>query len=101
MSSPDGLVPNKSPTRETGNREVAACPECGETKWAVIYDLTLGVAVTSEGIDRVIVEDENLGPIQRVICRECDFEFFGEEARAHSAACVAERDEWPRWEFGW
>jgi len=29
----------------------------------------LAVSVTSEGIERVVVEDENLGPIQRVICR--------------------------------
>lgn len=49
--------------------EIPSCPECGEAEWAVIYGLTLAVSVTSEGIERVVVEDENLGPIQRVICR--------------------------------
>jgi len=81
--------------------DVPPCSRCGETNWAVIYDLTLGVGVRSTGVDRVIVEDENLGPIQRVACRICDFELYGDEARAHPAAQVAERDDWPRWEFGW
>jgi len=68
----------------------------------VIYDLTLGVAVTAEGVERVVVEDENLGPIQRVVCRECDFEIYDNDARAHAAARVAETvKEWPAWEFGW
>ena len=84
-----------------GMRDVLACSGCGETNWAVIYDLTLGVGVTSKGIECVVVEDENLGPIQRVICRECDFEFYGDEARAQSAAQIAERDDWPAWGFGW
>ena len=82
--------------------DVPPCLECGETKWAVIYNLTLGVGVTPEGIERVVVEDENLGPIQRVVCRECDFTLYEEEARAHPAARLAESDgDWPGWEFGW
>ena len=86
---------------EVGSGEVPPCPECGEANWAVIYDLTLGVGVTEDRIDRVVVEDENLGPIRRVVCRECDFQVHDEEARAHPAARIAERDEWPAWEFGW
>ena len=92
----------KQPALEPTLPEVPPCPECGEANWAVIYDLTLAVAVTSDGVDRVVVEDENLGPVERVICRECDFELSGEKAHAHPAARVAETvGEWPAWEFGW
>ena len=94
-------VTHEGPGKAALTQEVPPCPECGETSWAVIYDLTLGVSVTPEGIERVVVEDENLGPIQRVVCRECDFQIYGKEARAHPAARVAERDDWPHWEFGW
>ena len=81
---------------------VPPCPECGETNWAVIYDLTLGVGVTSEAIVQVVIEGENLGPIQSVAYRDCDFQIYGEEAQAHPAARLAEDDhDWPHLRFGW
>lgn len=102
MSADLGDPSSDDPDDAVSHREIPPCPDCGETNWAVIYDLTLGVGVTSEGIERVVVEDENLGPIQRVACRGCDFELFDEEAKAHPAACLAEDDhDWPPWRFGW
>jgi len=90
--------------RQKGERreEIPPCPECGATNWAVIYELTLGVGVREGGIECVVVEDENLGPIRRVACRACDFTFHEEEARRHPAAQLAEEaEDWPHWQFGW
>lgn len=102
MSADLGDLSDDDPDDAVSHREIPPCPDCGGTNWAVIYDLTLGVGVTSEGIERVVVEDENLGPIHRVVCRECDFELFDEEAEAHPAARLAEDDhDWPYWGFGW
>ena len=102
MATPADSATHRGPNEVDRLSQVPPCPGCGETNWAVIYDLTLGVAVTAEGVERVVVEDENLGPVQRVVCRECGFEIHDEEARAHTAARLAETvREWPRWEFGW
>lgn len=101
MADPEGFDENEGPDTVERGADVPPCPECGETSWAVIYSVTVSVAINEEGIDCVVVEDENVGPIQSVACRECDYRVDGEAARAHPAARVAEGSDWPEWEFGW
>ena len=102
MSADRGNPPDDDSDDAVPHPEIPPCPECGETNWAVVYDLTLGVGIRSRGIECVVVEDENLGPIKMVACRNCDFTLYDAEAQIHPAALLAEEDhDWPRWQFGW